>query len=43
MRSQKDEQEQILKVSNGGRGYNGGRGEGSYSRGRGRARGRGGR
>ncbi|CAJ2639490.1 unnamed protein product [Trifolium pratense] len=32
MKSQKDEQEQILKVSNGGRGYNGGRGEGSYSR-----------
>ncbi|PNX78824.1 serine carboxypeptidase [Trifolium pratense] len=42
MNNQKDEQEQILKVSNGGRGY-GGRGENSYGRGRGRGMGRGGR
>ncbi|PNX64350.1 retrovirus-related Pol polyprotein from transposon TNT 1-94 [Trifolium pratense] len=42
MRSQKEEQEQILKVSHGGRGYSG-RGDGSSGRGRGRVRGRGGR
>ncbi|PNX67946.1 copia-type polyprotein, partial [Trifolium pratense] len=43
MKSQKEEQEQILKVSNGGRGY-GGRGDNSNTqRGRGRGRGRGGR
>ncbi|MCI08289.1 retrovirus-related Pol polyprotein from transposon TNT 1-94, partial [Trifolium medium] len=40
MKSQKDE-EQVLKVTNGGIGY--GRGENSYGRGRGRGRGRGGR
>ncbi|CAJ2632965.1 unnamed protein product [Trifolium pratense] len=42
MKHQKDEQEQILKVSNGGRG-SGGRGDNSNARGRGRGRGRGGR
>ncbi|PNX83385.1 retrovirus-related Pol polyprotein from transposon TNT 1-94 [Trifolium pratense] len=38
MKSQKEEQEQILKVSHGGRGYSG-RGDNSYGRGRGRGRG----
>ncbi|CAJ2647424.1 unnamed protein product [Trifolium pratense] len=42
MKHQKDEQEQILKVSNGGRG-SGGRGDNSNARGRGRGRGRRGR
>ncbi|PNX62945.1 retrovirus-related Pol polyprotein from transposon TNT 1-94, partial [Trifolium pratense] len=42
MKYQRDEQEQILKVSDGGRG-SGGRGENSYARGRGRGRGRGAR
>ncbi|CAJ2663111.1 unnamed protein product [Trifolium pratense] len=38
MKSQKEEQEQILKVSHGGRGYSGS-GDNSYGRGRGRGRG----
>ncbi|CAJ2640628.1 unnamed protein product [Trifolium pratense] len=42
MKYQRDEQEQILKVSDGG-GGSGGRGENSYARGRGRGRGRGAR
>ncbi|PNX61467.1 retrovirus-related Pol polyprotein from transposon TNT 1-94, partial [Trifolium pratense] len=42
MKHQRYEQEQILKVSNGGRG-SGGRGESSYARGRGRGRCHGGR
>ncbi|PNX68756.1 hypothetical protein L195_g064125, partial [Trifolium pratense] len=42
MKHQRDEQEHILKVSNGGRG-SGGRGDNSIARGRGRGRARGGR